>query len=189
MSEWRQVVGFEGIYEVSSSGDVRSVDRLDPAGRRRLGQMRIPQVGKRGYPVINLRKDGKTFSKKVHHLVALAFIGPPPGPFGYASGQFEVNHKDGNRLNPSVDNLEYCTRSGNITHAFRTGLMNTVGIRNGRAKLDDASVAEIRRRYKAGGISIPSLATEFGVSKSAVGYVVQGATWRHVGTSSGPQAP
>lgn len=145
--------------------------------------MRVPQVGKRGYLVVNLRKDRQTYAKKVHHLVAIAFLGPPPGPFGPGPGQCEVNHKDGNPLNPRVENLEYCTRAANVDHAYRSGLMDNAirpGMRNGRARLDDASVIEIRERYRMGGTSIPKLAAQFGVSKSTIGYIVQRVTWRHL---------
>lgn len=183
MERWKPAPEFEGIYEVSTEGGIRSVDRVDSAGRRRIGRRRIPQVGKRGYPVINLRKDGRDHAKKLHHLVAVAFLGPPPAPFGPGPGECEVNHKDGNPLNPRVENLEYLTRLANIRHAYDSGLMDNAirpGERNGRARLTDASVIEIRRLYRAGGVTIPQLAARYGVCKSTVGYAVNGVTWRHL---------
>jgi NUMOD4 motif/HNH endonuclease len=183
MEIWKPVPGYENIYEVSSLGNVRSVERIDPAGRRQQARTRTPQVAKRGgYLVINLRKDRKSFAKKVHHLVALAFLGDPGKPFGWADGCVEVNHKDGNKHNNQPDNLEYCTRAENIEHAYRTGLHDGSlrGVRNGRAKLTPEQVQEIRALYTTGQHSIPQLGRRFNVGKSTIGYIVQGVTWKHL---------
>ena len=186
MEEWKPIVGFENIYEVSSLGNVRSVERIDPAGRKRPAKLRVLQSGKRGhYAVINLRKNNKTFSKKVHHLVALAFLGQPPVPLypgqGDIHGFCEVNHIDGDKQNNRPDNLEYCTRRENILHSYKIGLREgaSQGERNGRARLNQGQVDEIRRLYASGGYSIPQLGRQFGVGKSTIGYIVQGVTWKH----------
>lgn len=165
------MVGFEGVYEVSSFGRVRSVNRIDPAGHRRQEHMLALQLDKHGYPVVHLRLNGRDYMKKVHQLVARAFIGPP-------TGHVQINHKDGVKTNAHVENLEWCTAQQNITHAVQNGLhANTAGSRNGRAKLTEAQVAEIRRLYAVGDTSCPRLARQFGVGKSTIGYIVQNATW------------
>lgn len=189
MEEWRPVVGFEEEYEVSSLGRVRSIDRLDHAGRRQTGRIRIPQSSRGGYPTLNLRKGGKLFTKKVHHLVARAFIGESPGPICTGDGCYEVNHIDGVKVNNAYTNLEYATRTENMRHSVAIGLRDgsMSGERNGRAKLNEESVREIRRLYAAGGTSIPKLAAKFGVGKSAVGYVVQGVTWPDVSPTPAPE--
>lgn len=106
---WLPVVGYEGLYEVSSLGCIRST----PRPRTRGGLLKV-STGKRGYPKVSLCKDDAQVTHEVHRLVAAAFIGPRPG------GQ-EVRHKDGDVLNASSDNLEYGTRSENNLDSVRHG--------------------------------------------------------------------
>lgn len=101
MEEWRDAVGFEGIYEVSNFGNVRRAD----TGRALKGGL-----NSYGYKVFSLSKDGKPHMSKGHRLVAQAFI---PNP----ENKRDVNHKDGDKTNNFVDNLEWASRSENITHA------------------------------------------------------------------------
>ena len=107
--EWRPVKGYEGLYEVSNMGLVKSLH---------ASQSRILKQGtSHGYMLVNLCKDGICNMKQVHRLVATAFIRNP--------NNYEVvNHKDGNKKNNTVDNLEWCTQRYNIRHACRNGLMN-----------------------------------------------------------------
>lgn len=102
MEEWRDVSGYEGIYEVSNYGSVR---------HSRTGTQMRGNLNSYGYRVVKLTKDhiGKDF--KVHQLVAAAFI---PNDFGARS----INHKDGRRDNNRVENLEWCTPSQNARHAI-----------------------------------------------------------------------
>ena len=102
MEEWRDVVGYEGLYRVSSDGNIMSVNTYS---HKKPIMMKL---GKRpdGYLSVGLSKDGKTKTHTVHRIVAKAFI-PNPNNYGY------VNHKDENKSNNSVDNLEWCTKSYN----------------------------------------------------------------------------
>lgn len=107
---WRPVVGYEGLYEVSNIGRVR----------RKLGETERILKGYIAtnihYMVVDLSKgDNKAKQYSIHRLVAQAFI---PNPKNKPC----VNHIDGNKLNNSVDNLEWCSYSENLTHAYRTGL-------------------------------------------------------------------
>lgn len=103
--QWRPVVGWEGLYEVSSEGRVRSFRR----GAN--GRILRPGIASHGYPTVAL---GRGNTQSVHVLVAAAFIGPCP------EGQ-EVRHRDGKRSNPKAENLRYGTRSQNINDAIRSG--------------------------------------------------------------------
>lgn len=75
--QWKPVVGFEGTYEGSSWGQVRSLDRILSNGRRRRGQILKPWPANPPYLYVSLRKNGRTYAHRVHRLVMMAFIGPP----------------------------------------------------------------------------------------------------------------
>jgi hypothetical protein len=104
VEEWRPVVGYEGLYEVSNLGRVQRGDRL-----RKLSPNDY------GYIVVQLWRDGQYRQFLVHVLVAAAFLGPCPD--GY-----EVNHKHGDKADNRASELEYMTRSDNNKHAYTTGL-------------------------------------------------------------------
>lgn len=117
--EWRSVPGYSN-YEVSNFGRVRCQGHLKWGGPRagyywKPAQLLSPGIASHGYPTVHLTyEEGKARTRTVHSLVAEVFIGPCP------TGQ-EVRHKDDNRLNPSLDNLEYGTRSQNIRDMFNRG--------------------------------------------------------------------
>lgn len=119
MSEsWKPVVGYEGLYEVSDKGNVRSMERTVRYKDGRTfsyPQRTIKLQEVLGYPSITLSREGRRRSIWVHRLVAEAFIPVP-------DGKTEVNHKDGDKWNCSVGNLEWVTRSENIKHAYDNGL-------------------------------------------------------------------
>ena len=102
---WKNIVGLEGRYMVSNLGRVKSLAH---------GQERIlkGQISDRGYHTVMLRVDGHNKMYKVHRLVAIAFLDNP-------NHLPEVNHKDENRLNNVVDNLEWCTHHYNVCYGHR----------------------------------------------------------------------
>lgn len=122
--EWRQVKGFEGLYEVSSFGRVRSLDRTRVVGTKNGGKTKrsikgailSQYIGNTGYKEIGLYSGPNTSKVHlIHRLVAEAFI---PNPNNYRT----VNHKDGNKLNNQVENLEWMSDSDNIKHSYRIGI-------------------------------------------------------------------
>lgn len=108
--EWRPVKGYEGLYEVSNMGRVKSLHRPQSIILKQ-------NTDSGGYMIVNLSKNGTYNTKTVHRLVATAFI-RNPNNYGV------VNHKDGNKKNNAVDNLEWCTQRYNMKHAYRNGLIN-----------------------------------------------------------------
>jgi hypothetical protein len=119
MEQWRDIPGFEGRYQVSDEGRVRSVDRyvraVSKAGeeyQRAVKGVVLRPGSSRGYLIVNLHPAGTI---AVHRLVALAFVP------GYAV-DLDVNHKDGVKANCCADNLEWVTRKGNQLHAVAIGL-------------------------------------------------------------------
>ncbi len=106
---WRPVVGYEGYYEVSNLGNVRSLKRKGyKNGNLRQGE------GTTGYWIVVLYKDGRKTTKSVHRLVAKAFI---PNP----KNKPQVNHIDSNKKNNKVENLEWVTSGENEKHAYDSG--------------------------------------------------------------------
>lgn len=112
---WKPVVGYEGLYEVSNTGKVRSLERITTVGRRGIGKELKQYLLPCGYLDVSLSNSGKIKHKRVHRLVADAFCENP-------DGKGEVNHKDGNKQNNSACNLEWCTNSENMIHAYQQGL-------------------------------------------------------------------
>lgn len=121
MEEWRDVVGYEGKYQVSNLGNVRSVDRTftNACGVNvtRKGVMLKPMLNQGGYMKVTMHKDGKVNTEVIHRCVAEAFI---PNENNLP----QVNHKDGNKRNNNVSNLEWCTALENMHHAINQGLRN-----------------------------------------------------------------
>lgn len=174
--EWRDVLGFEGFYQVSDLGRVRSCDRVVPHSRTGFitlkGRVLKPAIS-RLYFGVNLCVNASGRSTPVHTLVARAFKGERPEGF-------DINHIDGDKLNNRADNLEYCSHLENITHAITAGLWDSrKGQKHGRAKLSDSDVSAIRQRI-AFGESLTSIARYFGVSHGTISNIKTGKVWVHI---------
>lgn len=113
---WRPIVGYEGLYEVSSYGRVRSLDRclVNSLGKVVHIKGKILKGGDNGlgYKFVYLKKDGINNNRYVHRLVAETFIPRP-------EGLYEVNHKDEDKSNNSVENLEWCDHKYNMNYGDR----------------------------------------------------------------------
>lgn len=116
---WKDVVGYEGLYQVSNLGRVKSVERYinryysKHVERKMFIKEKILSFGyTAGYPLVSLCKNGVVKKQSVHRIVAIAFI---PNP----ENKEQINHKDGNRANPSVNNLEWVTNTENQRHSWK----------------------------------------------------------------------
>lgn len=122
MEEWRAIAGFNG-YEVSNYGRVRTHNKVTYTkmhGERHWKDRILKQkIGAQNEYRIALWRDGCEYYFLVHRLVACAFLGEPKNK------KMTVNHKDGNRQNNHIDNLEWLSLADNIRHAFNNGLMPT----------------------------------------------------------------
>jgi len=120
---WVDIKGFEDTYKISDFGEVFSKDRMcvDSLGRKRFrkGQKINPDIAPNGYYRVTFAKNGKKVQKYLHRLLAEYFI---PNPLNLP----HVNHKDGNKLNCALDNLEWVTAQENTIHAYKHGLINHV---------------------------------------------------------------
>ena len=119
---WIDIQGYEGLYKVSNFGRVKSIDRYvnGKLGSqcKIKGKIMKLQMNHKGYPCVVLHKNCKANSKLVHRLVAIAFI-PNPDKLP------QVNHKDTNKQNNHVSNLEWITNEDNMRHAFANGCFKT----------------------------------------------------------------
>ena len=127
IEEWRPIEGYEGLYEVSSYGRVRSLDRYVKNGcsyRLHKGKVLSLLKGEYGYLQVNLHCNGKMYKKYVHRLVAETFL---PNPDNLP----EVNHKDEDKSNNRVDNLEWCNRKYNLSYGTRLERYRNTMLENG----------------------------------------------------------
>jgi len=171
---WRAVSGFEGFYEVSNRGRVRSLfGRVQPLRRPHI---LVPRGLPNKYLRVQLfdRNSGGS-DYYIHRLVAAAFV---PNPLGLPF----VNHLDGRRTNNHHTNLEWCTQKQNIAHALATGLMSAEGGEGNHAgsRLTDADVLMIRKSYDGKRGSIVELARLFNVSHGLVGDIIHRKRWAHL---------
>ena len=178
---WLPVVGFEGWYEVSSLGRVRSLKRTMVVERwpgrfvprTYQGKMLRPGLGGNGYLGVVLSAHGRKKSHAavlVQYLVLEAFVGPrPPGAY--------CCHADGDRVNNHLSNLRWDTPAANSDDAKRHGT-RIRGRRVAGALLDDGKVATIRALSAV--FSRKTLADMYGVHVVTVADVIRGVTWKHV---------
>ena len=125
---WKPIEGYEGLYEVSSYGRVRSLDRYVKCDYERYrlhkGKILSPGKDKDGYLFVVLSCNGKHKTITVHRLVAQAFI---PNPYNLP----QVNHRDENPSNDNVDNLEWCNAKYNSNYKTRNIRIRETAIKNG----------------------------------------------------------
>lgn len=166
---WKDIPGYEGAYQVSDLGRVRSLDRtlVFPTGSRRAyGQLLAVQKHPGGYRQVNMPGG----CKLVHRLVALAFRGPCPDGM-------EVAHGDNDRTNNCLSNLAYATHIENLLHMLVHDT-RCYGERNPQAVLTEPQVQDIRRRRRAGH-TYKEIAQHFPVTDRTIGKIVRGERWKH----------
>ena len=176
--EWRDVVGFEGLYEVSSLGRVRSVPRYVHTTNKRKylikGKILRPVPQKSKHLQLWLRKEGQTIPVRVHRLVADAFLGPcPPNK--------ECCHNNGVPFDNRVDNLRWDTRANNIRQSYTDGRDVVIprhkkGSTHYASKLT-AAQADFVRTSNLSGVE---LAKKLGVSPMTISRCKRGHTYTDV---------
>lgn len=174
---WHPVAGYEGLYEVSSLGRVRSLDRItrqrSRSGRyvdvRYRGKMLKLAVDKKGYRFVCLAKEGISKNFMVHTLVLEAFVGPRQPGLVCRHGTA------GNGCN-DLSNLSYGTYKDNIHDKYRDGTMG-IGTKNGRAVLTEEIVLWARSQSH---MTVAELARKFDVGWTTMNSALKGETWSHL---------
>ena len=160
---WRNPPGLRARYLVSNLGRCKNAD---------TGFLLRTQMDGNGYASIKL--DGKTH--RLHILVMTAFSEKP----AFADARTEVNHQDGDKMNPALRNLEWCTTSQNVVHAIETGLMSiTKGVDHYNATIDEEIVHEICR-LRQSGMMPGEIARRLQVSRDIVKNISRRSTWKHI---------
>ena len=171
---WKYINGSNDVYKISSHGRVKSMARIVPfRGSTRSLKEKImkPQIER--YCKVLIQINGKLKFKRIHRIVANYFISNP-------ENKPEVNHIDGDKLNNHISNLEWCTSSENMKHAYRTKLtVASYGALNPMAILDDESVIVIRNRFKNGD-SVRDITNGYPVSIHCIRNIVNGRNWKHL---------
>jgi len=162
---WKEIPGFSD-YEASNLGNVRSW-RNNSNGKNLK-----PSNHRDGYKLLILY-DNKNSRKShlVHRLVMKAFSG---------ESNLMVNHKDGIKNNNKLENLEYCTRSQNMKHAFSLGLKSNKGQNHPKSILKDDDILLIRKLKKEYNVKQNTIASIFDVSKITISHIIRRRTWRHI---------
>jgi hypothetical protein len=165
---WKDIRGYEGKYQVSNLGRVKSFDSYGKI------QYLKPTIHHNGYLQIVLYKNNKYLHYKVHRLVAQAFI---PN----AENKPEVNHKNCIKTDNRVDNLEWCTRQENVNHAVALGKYQLGKYRKnkrGNVKLRESDIVEIRKLKPL--YTFSDLALKYHVTESAIKHIVYRHTWTEI---------
>lgn len=172
MENWKDIKGYEGNYQVSNIGRIKSMERLSSSGRRLSSKIMKVKKTIEGYNVINLYFNRKMNTVRVHRLVAKAFL---PN----LDNKTDVNHINGVKDDNRIENLEWATRSENIKHAFKTGLSCKKGVKNSQSKLKEEDIYLIFKLRKEGFLQ-REIAKRFKVTEVAISAILTRKNWRHV---------
>jgi hypothetical protein len=181
MENWILIPLLNSKYEASDHGNIRRVKGFvinsPNGGLRKVGGKNLSQKTKsNGYKEVNIYNESNSSTMAyVHRLVAMAFIGE-------ISEGYEVNHKDGNKANNALANLEIVTASGNRLHAYhilKSGIAVYKGSGHGMAKLNDEQVIRMRELYK-GGKTPMDISIEYKTPHSTVCKILYRKTWKHI---------
>ena len=163
---WAEIKGYEGLYDISNFGRVKSRKKYNVPNEI-IKRQRVTQFG---YMSVTLWKDKKLKHFFIHQLVCIAFL-------NNNKNKLFVNHINGIKTDNIILNLEWCTHSENRRHAYNTGLQNaTIGISHGMAKLTEAQVLNIFNSKD----SSSKLSKIYGVCSGAIGNIKTGFAWGHI---------
>jgi len=176
MEIWKQVVGFEGIYDVSDQGQVR---RIKPYKTGKFVNTPLPRImiggnNGRGYKTVLLSgsEASRNKSYKIHQLVAYAFLGAKVG-------QQEINHINRDRSDNRLCNLEYVSHQRNMKHCYEFKERQDTcprGTKHHNARINNEIARDIKQRLQSGEI-MRNMSEQYGISIAAIHMIKTGKTW------------
>jgi NUMOD4 motif/HNH endonuclease len=186
---WVDISNYEGYYQVSNYGNVRSLDRVitehpsvkneQQTGKTQTLKGRIlkPHTNSSGYYQINLNRKSIRTTFAIHQLVAQAFL-------DNRSRKPLVNHINGIKTDNNVNNLEWATYSENLEHAYKNRLRravktNEVASKNYKRKLTEQQVREIKLLIAAKSLTLKQIANQYDVGRSTIGSIKSGRNWSY----------
>lgn len=157
---WADIIYAPDTYKISTNGIVFSKKR---------NLVKKPYIDRWGYECYCLWVGGKLKNFKTHRLLAIHFLKTEKPE------SLTVNHKDGNKRNNSLSNLEWMSASENVKHAFRTGLIKNLLPRNKKIKNDDVKTI---KSLRLSGLKLREIAIKYGITESNVSMICLGKTWK-----------
>ncbi len=192
---WKDIEEYEGLYQISNLGRVKRILFINNIISKPENRILSNKLDNLGYVQVTLCKNGTRKYKRIHRLAAKAFL---PNPNNLPC----VNHKDGDKNNNRIDNLEWCTHSYNTKHALSNGLIDANKIKKARQKnikkaqeishlqnvgetncksvLREKEVLEIRKIYSERKMTQKQLAQQYGVHKDTISRIIHRETWKHI---------
>jgi len=173
---WKDIIGYEGHYQISNLGRVKSIARQRKNGLSIcITKEKILKTHTNiwGYTTVTLSLNSKSMAYRIHRLVAINFI---PN----SNSKIEVNHINGIKSDNSLENLEWCTAKENVRHAYNTGLrINPKGEKHSRSKLTDIQVLEIKQRLEKGEKQF-LIGKTYNVSRQYIHNIKNNKNWKHI---------
>lgn len=169
---WKDILGYEGLYQISDLGNVKRIARGPHTQAGRILKQSLRGRGQYKYWCVCLYKNGCKVVKQVHYMILESFVRP--------FNKDEVGrHLDGNRFDNRLCNLAHGTQQMNIADRDKHG--NTVrGSKQWKARFNRADILKIRSLYESGKFNQPQLAKKFGVKASTIWCIINRKTWKHV---------
>ena len=171
--KWKDIIGYEGFYQVSNLGNVKSLFRIIQTGNNKRSvkeKILKSNINRYGYVMVTISKFGKLYTHSVHRLVALAFISNP-------LNKPQINHINGIKTDNYLDNLEWNTVSENNQHSFDNGLKIAVkGTQHYNSRFDKKSIIDIRNSN----LSENKLASIYCVNRATIGKIKRNERYKDI---------
>ena len=171
---WKDVIGYEELYQASTMGRIKSLHKIGGASRQSFTGIMKPKTNRGGYYVIHICKNGIAKETTVHKVIALTFL---TNPYNLST----VNHKNGIKTDNRLENLEWCSIQDNLKHALETGLRKCDGENNGRSVFNKDDIIKAKLMYNTGKYSVREVRDMIGKgTRGSLQRAISGDTWKSI---------